>query len=366
MELLANFPCLLTQDLEGLHFDGYIPVCGQFYRLEIKLPAPDRLCDAAVNCDWKLQAVMANFKDVVHQRLQQCDSLVSFVRELQMIAERQLESGTGENLDSAKFCRKLIEQVESLGWNRVAFMNETFTELQLQCTDSGQRRHIIKLYIGSMYPEEAPKYSVELPTKFDLHWTKESTLIDAYEQWKRVIDSYQEFWDLLSEIDAGTWVLEPEKPTFGSRHRRMAISTGVSVQVTVDPGHPRALPECKFLGSDQAITQVRENMNSNIHLWTEGESLLKNLESLLDVKFPSPTNTKKEEFSVECGICYAYRMEAEIPDEVCNDTRCGQAFHKTCLVEWLRALPSSRQSFSTIFGNCPYCEKAMTVKMIVK
>ena len=27
------------------------------------------------------------------------------------------------------------------------------------------------------------------------------------------------------------------------------------------------------------------------------------------------------------------------------------------LFQWLRALPTSRQSFNTIFGDCPYCEK---------
>ena len=36
---------------------------------------------------------------------------------------------------------------------------------------------------------------------------------------------------------------------------------------------------------------------------------------------------------MECGICYSYRMELEIPDEVCSDTRCGQAFHRSCLYE---------------------------------
>lgn len=30
----------------------------------------------------------------------------------------------------------------------------------------------------------------------------------------------------------------------------------VSIQITVDPIHPRALPECKFLGSDQGKFSV--------------------------------------------------------------------------------------------------------------
>ena len=34
-----------------------------------------------------------------------------------------------------------------------------------------------------------------------------------------------------------------------------------------------------------------------------------------------------------CGICYAYRLDAQIPDQVCEDSRCAQPFHQTCLYE---------------------------------
>jgi len=40
-----------------------------------------------------------------------------------------------------------------------------------------------------------------------------------------------------------------------------------------------------------------------------------------------------QSFSVERGICYAYRLEKAIPDQVCNDPRCGQPFHQACLYE---------------------------------
>ncbi|XP_060575282.1 E3 ubiquitin-protein ligase FANCL-like [Ruditapes philippinarum] len=366
MEMLSEFPCLIVQDLNHLHYDGYINICKEIYRLEIKVPPSRRLSEATVNCDWRLHRILKDFKTVISQRLRQCENIVSFVKELQMIAERELE-GVNENTpESSKFCQQLIGHIETLGWERLVFIDQSFTELHVQYIDNDRREHTMKLFIGNQYPVGTPKCSVELPSKFDLHWTTQSELKDAYKQFTAAVDSYREFWDVMSEIDSNTWVLEPEKPTYSARHRRIAISASVSVQLTVDPAHPRVLPECKFLGSDQAIAPVRRNMNANIHFWDERLGLLENLQTLLDVKFPSPTNSKKEEFSVECGICYAYRMDSEIPDEVCNDTRCGQAFHKTCVIEWLRALPSSRQSFNTIFGNCPYCEKAMTVKMIVK
>lgn len=40
-----------------------------------------------------------------------------------------------------------------------------------------------------------------------------------------------------------------------------------------------------------------------------------------------------QEFSMECGICYCYKLDTELPNEVCNDVRCRQAFHHTCLYE---------------------------------
>lgn len=109
---------------------------------------------------------------------------------------------------------------------------------------------------------------------------------------------------------------------------------------------------------------------------------------------------------MECGICYSYRLDSAIPDQVCNDPRCGQPFHQACLYEvntliyhsytllthhysshtifnehkrlgrgcfsltlstefillssqWLRGLPTSRQSFNIVFGECPYCSKVL-------
>ena len=93
--------------------------------------------------------------------------------------------------------------------------------------------------------------------------------------------------------------------------------------------------------------------------------------------------TFSQEFSVECGICYAYRLGVGgvLPEIVCENSHCGQPFHHPCLLEvrvplfspcwcanipwevlllllqWLRGLPTSRMSFNTIFGECPYCNQ---------
>ena len=40
-----------------------------------------------------------------------------------------------------------------------------------------------------------------------------------------------------------------------------------------------------------------------------------------------------QDFSTECGICYAYRFNDEVPDQTCDDSHCVQTFHSSCLVE---------------------------------
>lgn len=39
----------------------------------------------------------------------------------------------------------------------------------------------------------------------------------------QVLDKYDDFWIVLEDFDAHTWVIEPEKPTKADRMRRIAI-----------------------------------------------------------------------------------------------------------------------------------------------
>lgn len=40
-----------------------------------------------------------------------------------------------------------------------------------------------------------------------------------------------------------------------------------------------------------------------------------------------------KDFSMDCGICYAYQLDGAIPDQVCDNSQCGQPFHQICLYE---------------------------------
>ena len=88
-----------------------------------------------------------------------------------------------------------------------------------------------------------------------------------------------------------------------------------------------------------------------------------NLQTVLEIEFPSKQVKQLEEESFDCSICYTFRLGDQIPDRICDNAKCKRAYHTPCLYEWLRSA-STRQSFDTMFGNCPYCSEPITVKVI--
>uniref|UniRef100_A0AAA9TKS6 E3 ubiquitin-protein ligase FANCL n=1 Tax=Bos taurus TaxID=9913 RepID=A0AAA9TKS6_BOVIN len=248
---------------------------------------------------------------------------------------------------------------------RLVFVDPCFSTIKLKADVSG-REHLITVKLKAKYPAESPDCVVDFPVPFSVSWTPQvnsSSLISIYTQFLAALESLKTFWDVMDEIDEKTWVLEPEKPTRSATARRIVLGNNVSINIEVDPRHPTMLPECCFLGADHVVKPLGIRLSRNIHLWDPENSLLQNLKDVLEIDFPARAILEKSDFSMDCGICYAYQLDGAIPDQVCDNSQCGQSFHYICLYEWLRGLLTSRQSFNIIFGECPYCSKPITLKM---
>ncbi|KAK3733582.1 hypothetical protein QZH41_008474 [Actinostola sp. cb2023] len=330
LEVFEVCPLLIPQDSSGRYYEGYITACRKSFRFSIRIPEGSGLKDARIDCSWKLKHLLRDYQGILKQRLEQSTDLPSFLIELKSILERLLQSENEEHIIShPKYYTQLIEEVEAISWNKLVYVDSSFTVLKLLARDGRQRDHVLTIHLSS-----------------------------------QALKSYEEFWDMMDEIDKNTWVLEPDHPQRSSNTRRIALGNNSSIHIEINPLHPRLLPECRFLGADHGKTRVQQNTwpkHRKPKMWTPKISVLTNLENVLKLKFPSPCNTKKEDFSMECGICYAYRLNDSIPDKACDDSRCGQPFHQVCLIEWLKSLSSSRQSFNMIFGECPYCSKVITL-----
>ncbi|XP_062851652.1 E3 ubiquitin-protein ligase FANCL isoform X2 [Trichomycterus rosablanca] len=349
-------PLLVALDKEKTIYDGFISVQEKDFRLRITLPPDHQLKQAKLHCSWEMKQLLKNYQHILKQRLQHSSDL-----------EVALKNQAGwQSFPPPQFYSRLITEIDSLGWDMLLFIDTDFHTLKLKGEDSSHRQHVCTVKLKSKYPAEAPECSADLPIPLAITWTPQSTLAHIHSQFLLIVEALAEFWAVMDEIDEHTWVLEPEKPSRADTMRRIAIGNNVSIKVEIDPRHPKMLPECCLLGAEHVVTPLRNKLNANMHLWNPACSVLQNMKDVMEIEFPSPTTHEKSSFSMECGICYSYRLDSAIPDQVCNDPRCGQPFHQACLYEWLRGLPSSRQSFNTVFGECPYCSKPITVKMAVQ
>ncbi|KAM5228050.1 E3 ubiquitin-protein ligase FANCL [Ctenodactylus gundi] len=363
--LLRQGPLLLPQNRARTVYEGFISAQGRDFHLKILLPADFQLKNARLLCSWQLRTVLSGYREVVQQRMQHSPDLMSFMMELKMILEVALKNRQELCVlpPPSQVYSVLIEEIETLGWDKLVYVDTCFSTIKLKAEDASGREHLITVKLKMKYPTESPDCFVDLPVPFSVSWTPQSSLGSIHRQFLAAVESLKVFWDVMDEVDEKTWVLEPEKPTRSATTRRIALGNNASINVEVDPRHPTMLPECCFLGADHVVKPLGIKLSKNIHLWDAEKSLLQNLKDVLEIDFPARTILEKSDFTMDCGICYAYQLDGAIPDQVCDNAHCGQPFHQTCLYEWLRGLLTSRQSFNIIFGECPYCSKPIALKM---
>uniref|UniRef100_A0A2K5EUS6 FA complementation group L n=1 Tax=Aotus nancymaae TaxID=37293 RepID=A0A2K5EUS6_AOTNA len=335
--LLRQFPLLLPQNRSKTVYEGFISAQGRDFHLRIVLPEDLQLKNARLLCSWQLRTILNGYHQIVQQRMQHSLDLLSFMMELKMLLEVALKNR--QELYALppppQFYSSLIEEIGTLGWDKLVYVDTSFNTIKLKAEDASGREHLITLKLKAKYPAESPDCFVDFPVSFSPSWTPQSSLISIYSQFLAALESLKAFWDVMDEIDEKTWVLEPEKPPRSATARRIAL----------------------------VVKPLGIKLSRNIHLWDPENSVLQNLKDVLEIDFPARAILEKSDFTMDCGICYAYQLDGAIPDQVCDNSQCGQPFHQMCLYEWLRGLPTSRQSFNIIFGECPYCSKPITLKM---
>nr|XP_004669003.1 E3 ubiquitin-protein ligase FANCL isoform X1 [Jaculus jaculus] len=363
--LLRHFPLLLPQNRARTAYEGFISAQGKDFHLKILLPDNLQMKNARLLCSRQLKNLLYEYHQIVEQRMQHSPDLMSFMMELKMILEVALKNRQELCVQPSppRFYSSLLEEIGTLGWDKLAYVDTCFSTIKLKAEDASGRAHLITVKLKAKYPVEPPECVVDFPVPFSVSWTPESSLISIHSQFVAALESLKAFWDVMDEIDEKTWVLEPDKPTRSATARRIVLGNNVYIHVEVDPRHPTMLPECCFLGADHVVKPLGIKLSRNIHLWDPENSLLQNLRDVLETDFPARTTLEKLDFTMDCGICYAYQLDGAIPDQVCDNPQCGQLFHQICLYEWLRGLLTSRQSFNILYGECPYCNKAITLKM---
>jgi len=169
----------------------------------------------------------------------------------------------------ADLCVQLVDQFDLLGWDRLESVSPSLREFDVTARDPKGRVHVVHISLPQNFPQGAPTCKADLPGAQEaVRWDPQrSTLRDVLAQFERSLLRCQEFWDLLDELDSKCQVLEPENPPRGSTLRRISLGSHCSVQIEIDPDHPRTMPEVRFMGSDAKIAPLKKLLNKNMRKW---------------------------------------------------------------------------------------------------
>eukprot|EP00911_Craspedida_sp_UC1_P000934 UC1_evm3s707 len=405
-------PLVLPISSDARNYSGYVTACGRQWKLGIHLPINGNHRQAQLYCEPDLKHLLRGAEAVVRRQLQQAPSIAAFLEGvpalIQRLASQTITTDTGARTvaaaegHAAAAAAAIVKQLDILGWDAVNEIDENLSTVTLQHTDVAGRVHLLRVTVPPTYPLKAlasvadlplPLYGgggnnaaaevKALPVQQSMHqnqqqqYQQQQTLMGLHAQFKRAVERYQTLWDLLDELHSRAWVLDPAHNARGSARRRIALGEGLSLELELNAEDPLGcLPALRLLGPDAIAQPLRRAIATGASRWPQGKGLVAPLEALLGgggggeeglgrgFVLPSPPDesTAVQELNVECGICYVYNLDGDLPEEVCQDKRCRRPFHRSCLVEWLRALPETRQSFDTLFGSCPYCEQPITVK----
>ena len=272
-------------------------------------------------------------------------------------------------LPPVAYYEQLVGELDAVGWGALLSVSPALDELQLRVDDVAGRSHTLFLTLPPEYPRAPPRARVALPVPFALSWPSwpdasaagsggtpgaaPPSLASALAQFRAALARHQLLWDMLDDLDAHAWVLEPKNPGRECVSRRIALGDHCSLQLELHAAAPTSLPELQFYGADRVIAPLRQALNANLARWQPDRTVRLNLADVLQRELPAPpsaagagTNAAAaaEAYATECAICYSYELDGAVPESACD--ACSKPFHKACLGEWLRALPTTQQSFN--------------------
>ncbi|XP_062011040.1 uncharacterized protein LOC133727480 isoform X3 [Rosa rugosa] len=282
------------------------------------------------------------------------------------------ESRCRELAKASTFYRAVYSEIEEVGWENLVRFGGDLTSLSFRVLDSKGRVHVMEIQLDKTHPTYPPSISADVPYLFNLKWSSNSRLKDVVQQFRKHLEKLQTFWSTLDDIDRSLCVVEPKQASPAVSNRQVIIGNDCFVMLSINATDPRSLPECRFIGTGQIVNLLRDRWQRNSKRWVKDKEFLVNLETLLETQLPKPADVEKNDQQVECGICYAPSLPVDDElrgksgtgtDYICDNTSCKRAFHSICLVDWLRSITTTRQSFDVLFGSCPYCSEPVAVKI---
>lgn len=130
------FPCLLPGDKDFSVFDGFCSIQGKDHRIQVRLGPENTTKSAQFFCSPELYQLISPHASLIQQRLQQCQDINKFFIELRYLLDTQIPPTSQTQVPKPQYYLRLMEEVESLGWQNIVNINDDLSSIQLSLTDS--------------------------------------------------------------------------------------------------------------------------------------------------------------------------------------------------------------------------------------
>ncbi|KAJ9068203.1 hypothetical protein DSO57_1031057 [Entomophthora muscae] len=394
---------LFPADHTFTKFQGFVKLLGKEYLIKIRFSQPIfiySLCDETLGKSLNekgisieacptLSLILKPHLNLINQKLSQFSNFDEFWTDINQLLEKEdfpaqaelVKSGIlvseGQTLPS--YYATVLKDIEFLGWDKVEYLCPDLRQLRFKMRDLHGRTHIVHVDIPALYPLLPPSLVVETPN-FSAQDISLPLALKGEESWfkylieetTKLLEKFNDFWLVMDELDTETTILEPHPILRSHCHRRISLQALCSLEVEIDPIHPRAIPVFRLYGPNRRVQPLKASLEQKISQWNHDCTPKENFENALGLSFKeSITADANQNQLQECGICYSYRILTQVidgssqtPTLVCDNPSCNSVFHHSCLFESIKSLPSSRRSYKVWFGSCPYCNEPMNVTEI--
>mmetsp|Transcript_18336 Transcript_18336/g.29837 ORF Transcript_18336/g.29837 Transcript_18336/m.29837 type:complete len:384 (+) Transcript_18336:66-1217(+) len=378
---------VVESPLDGCFYGTITHDLEEFFVCLVPLMDDDGVVHYGLECDTALRELFRPYQKVVDLRLRHGEQTgQEIANDLERLLCRVEQDKAGSEISTipVQFYECVLYGLDGVGWDKVVRISNDMRQIDFEVFDSGGRKHTLFVTLGCDFPRSTPKCFAKLPEPLDiadLVKGSDRPLETCVGLFSKKLEAYQDVWKVLDDIDQNTWVLDPQTPDPSVLYRRISVGQNCSIQVEVSIHSPFAVCECHFMGSERVVAPLRQRFNSKLIEWDKDVYLRENLGRLLGVEFPLKDTSVGVEL-VECGICYSFHLvtdteqipgqngnkrqcmkkSGQLPDVLCENPKCARAYHPMCLQEWLQSLPSTRHTFDTMFGKCPYCNESIHVK----
>jgi E3 ubiquitin-protein ligase FANCL len=379
---------------DGSAYMGWIVTSGGLYSYSVEAKEEATVKPESLVMDSLLFSLMQRLEtDQLAKRLSRCFAPAKLDSELHLLVNFALKKTSKAGILGGTLGKAMPEclllDLQQVGWERLVHLAPDFSRITLRAVAPNQQEHLFDLTIPPDYPRSPPSVEAGLPHPVlldsptadknpQMDTYVRNNLVNAFRQVEQQLRTYQEVFTSLAELDENAWVLEPAQASLATLQRRVLIEKTCSVIFEATLSHPRGPFDLTFLGPPKRVDELQATYMSNATQWSSERGIKANLETTLQLSLPSRVGVEGSDengLAAECGICYSYILEtedddqpqpvpvgsADIPDQICENSRCGKVYHSACLLDWLQSLPSSRKSFGTIFGNCPYCAEHISL-----